>query len=62
MKSAFLFLLIILIAQSVTLAQSQCGSITGKVFNSTTQEPIVGATVVVAGTTIGNEADSNGNF
>ena len=43
-------------------AQSQTGKITGKVFDASTNEPIIGANVVVEGTSLGGVTDVNGRF
>jgi len=43
-------------------AQSQSVTITGKVTDAETQQPLPGATVVVSGTSNGTIADADGNF
>lgn len=40
----------------------QVGSIVGSVFNQSTKEPVVGASVQIVGTTIGAASDIDGNF
>ncbi len=42
--------------------QKQVGSLSGTVLNSSTKEPIVSATIVIQGTTIGAASDIDGNF
>ena len=43
-------------------AHAQTGTLTGKVKDKTTNEPIIGATVAVSGTTQGATTDFEGNF
>ena len=43
-------------------AYSQTGSIQGVVIDKKTKETIIGANVVIAGTTIGKSTDLNGKF
>lgn len=59
MKKIILLLMIIF---SFISAQSQRGSITGKVVDKLTREPIIGANVIIIGTDIGSAADINGEF
>ncbi|HTX20037.1 MAG TPA: TonB-dependent receptor [Bacteroidota bacterium] len=40
----------------------QTGTLTGKVIDRSTNEPVVGASIVVVGTALGTSADANGNF
>lgn len=58
-KRLLSFLTICLFAVSMAFAQKQ---ITGTVVDKATGEPIVGASVLVKGTTVGAATDINGNF
>jgi TonB-linked SusC/RagA family outer membrane protein len=58
-KLTFLFACLFLVGVSVVLAQS---SISGKVISAENGEEIVGATVMVKGTTTGTITNVNGNF
>ncbi|HEY6950886.1 MAG TPA: TonB-dependent receptor [Bacteroidota bacterium] len=53
-----------LLSVSRLMAQdsAQTGTVTGTVFDKTTNEPLVGANVVVVGTTRGASTDTNGTF
>ena len=42
--------------------QSKTGSLVGRVFDKSTNEPLVGANVVVVGTTLGASTNANGKF
>lgn len=55
--TTFGFLLVALIAQS-----QNTGIITGKVTDAKTQEPLIGATVLLEGTTLGAQTDVDGKF
>ncbi len=57
-KRLWLFIAACLMTASMAFAQS----VTGKVVDSQTGEPVVGATVIVVGTSNGAAADINGNF
>lgn len=58
MKNIILFIVFLLfVGYSPLIAQ-----IGGKIVDSQTKEPIIGATVQVVGTTIGDVSDVNGNF
>jgi outer membrane receptor for ferrienterochelin and colicin len=56
-----LFVLFIAVTTTATYAQ-QTGTITGNVKDSATDRPMVGASVVVAGTHLGTTTDAKGNF
>ncbi|MHB1049429.1 MAG: TonB-dependent receptor [Bacteroidota bacterium] len=61
------FIFILLFSFSAAYSQEdqtsrQTGSIEGKVINTVTKEPVVGASVQVVGTTIGISTDIDGNF
>lgn len=58
-KSFFAILLISTLASNVV---AQTGTIKGKIFDSKTNEPLIGASVVIEGTNIGAVADLDGNF
>ena len=57
-----LFCIIVLIIFSGIKVYSQTGSITGIVVDKKTKETIIGANVVISGTTIGKSTDLNGFF
>jgi TonB-dependent receptor len=60
-KLAFLFLFILVfILQTSILAQS--GSIKGVIFDKESKEPLVGANVIVKGTSLGAASDLDGNY
>ncbi|RAW02548.1 TonB-dependent receptor [Pseudochryseolinea flava] len=59
MKSIFPFLLFLTILYSAALCQNICK---GKIFDSETNEPLVGAAVIIAGTPLGNVTDLDGVF
>ncbi len=60
-KTASLFVILIIIAfQATILAQS--GSLRGKVLDKETKSPLIGANVIVQGTSLGAAADLSGNF
>ena len=59
-KKVLLYLFLI-VNISVTLAQVP-GKIAGKIFDSTTGEPLPGANIMVNGTTIGASSDIEGNY
>jgi hypothetical protein len=46
----------------VAVAQSSTGIIQGHVLDESTREPLIGANVLVAGTSIGSTADAEGHF
>lgn len=53
--------LVILLMQVPMLAQST-GSITGKIIDKNTNEELIGANVLIEGTTIGASTDIDGNY
>jgi hypothetical protein len=59
MRSALFTALFSLVA---VLSMAQNGSITGKVLDAKTSEPIIGANVVIEGTTVGAATDIEGGF
>lgn len=54
--------LILLLLTCTSLAWAQNGTIGGKVVDVKTQEPIIGANVVIEGTTVGSATDLDGVF
>ncbi len=54
--------LVLLLISIATLAGAQNGTIGGKVTDAKTQEAIIGANVVIEGTTVGAATDIDGNF
>ncbi|HYG40226.1 MAG TPA: carboxypeptidase-like regulatory domain-containing protein, partial [Cytophagales bacterium] len=61
MKKRNIFLISILLIFS-GLSYAQVGSIRGQVIDDQSGEPLIGATVLVAGTTTGSPADLDGKF
>lgn len=59
-KLIFLFTCLFMVGVSLTSAQSR--PISGKVISSEDGKPVIGASVLVKGTTIGTITDVNGNF
>lgn len=60
MRNKFkIFVLLALLSQ---FAFAQYGKISGKVVDKETKEPLVGASVVIQGTTLGAATDINGNY
>ncbi|MDO8550292.1 MAG: TonB-dependent receptor [Ignavibacteria bacterium] len=59
-KNIFTTLTMLLILSSVTFGQS--GKISGKVIDQQSQEPLIGANILIVGTTYGAATDVNGNF
>ena len=57
-----LFLIVNLLLSTQFLLWAQNGSISGKVVDATTGEELIGATVLITGTTIGTITDFDGNF
>ena len=51
-----------LIGENAVLAQNQTNTITGKIFDNETGETVIGASVVIKGTTEGVTTDLDGNF
>ena len=60
MKTKLLFMLLLFLCVSTAWGQSK--SISGKVTSTTDNEPVIGASVVVKGTTNGTITDFDGNF
>lgn len=58
-KLTFVILLFLAFAQT---SKAQTGTIKGKIFDAKTNEPLIGASVLVTGTAIGAAADLDGNF
>ena len=58
-KRLWLFLAVCLMAVGMTFAQK---TVTGKVIDGETGEPVIGASVLVQGTTLGKSTDIEGNF
>ena len=56
------FLLACLMLIGVGLVNAQSRSVTGKVISAEDELPIIGASVMVKGTTVGTITDVNGNF
>ena len=61
------FFLLLVLGIGVTYAQSVEGNkqpitVTGKVFTETDDEPVVGASIVIDGTSIGTATDLDGNY
>ena len=59
-KLTILFTCLLLIGVGLVNAQSR--TVTGKVISAEDEQPIIGASVMVKGTTIGTITDVNGNF
>ncbi|WP_419801566.1 SusC/RagA family TonB-linked outer membrane protein [Mucilaginibacter sp.] len=53
--------LLILLLQLPSKLQAQA-PVTGSVKDSVTAEPVIGASIIVKGTTVGTQTDANGNF
>lgn len=62
MRLKYLILLLTNILYSYTTLFSQSGTIKGRVFNSSNNEAIVFANLIIANTNIGTVSDINGNF
>lgn len=63
MKKKGLFLLCLMLALSLPdLAAQQSGTVKGRVLDGETNEPLIGASVIISGTTRGTATDVNGNF
>ena len=58
---AALLLIIVLIVPEWTMA-GEYGTISGTILNKESGEPIVGVTIMIAGTSIGTYSDLNGNY
>jgi TonB-linked SusC/RagA family outer membrane protein len=55
-------LFVSLIMATAGMAQAQTGRVTGQVLDSSTAQPLVGARVIVVGTTLGGNTDADGHF
>ena len=62
MTRSFLLLFISFLPLLQSWGQTTDGSITGRVFDAVTREPLPGANVLVLGTTLGAATDIDGNF
>ncbi len=60
LKTFYTTLLLLVISVSLNFAQT--GRISGKVVDKQTGEPLVGANIIVMGTTLGAATDANGEF
>jgi len=56
------FKIFVLLALLTQFAFAQYGKISGKVVDKETKEPLIGASVVIQGTTLGAATDINGNY
>ncbi|MDP4238018.1 MAG: carboxypeptidase-like regulatory domain-containing protein, partial [Bacteroidota bacterium] len=56
------FLLTCLLLVGIGLVNAQSKSITGNVFSADDGQPVIGATVMVKGTTLGTITDADGKF
>lgn len=54
--------IIAMLVLSVTMLMAQTKIVTGNVISAEDGEPVIGATVIVPGTTLGAVTDINGNF
>ena len=61
MKRLFTFLLILLIS-SIAVHAATTGKIKGTITDLRTGEPLIGANVIILGTSLGAATDVNGNF
>ena len=57
-----LFSILVCLVACTTMLMAQQKTVTGRVISSEDGEPVIGATVVVTGTTTGTTTDGNGNF
>ncbi|MCD4702180.1 MAG: carboxypeptidase-like regulatory domain-containing protein, partial [Candidatus Aegiribacteria sp.] len=60
--SVFLFFIQIIVMVSVTIGAEPTGSISGEVVSQNTMDPVIGAFVMVEGTSCGAVTDVSGNF
>lgn len=60
MRRLLLFLLLALVSAAAALAGN--GKITGRVTDASSKEPLIGATVVLVGSTMGSATDADGKF
>lgn len=58
----FLFTIVIVVCATAALLPQNKGVVTGTITDKNTREPLIGANVVLEGTTLGASADINGNF
>ena len=56
------FLLLLALVASAPALLAQTGTLTGRVLDSSTQEPLPGATVLLTGTSLGAATDLTGRF
>jgi hypothetical protein len=61
-KILSLFILLTAISYPQSLSENGNGSISGTVVDFITKQPLIGANIIVVGTTIGAATDLNGNF
>ncbi len=59
MKSIYNLLIVSILTMNIAFAQNQ---IKGKIFDNTTKEPIVGASIIAQGTNFGKITNANGEF
>jgi len=62
MKKAILSSLIVAVFSFISLAVNAQGTVTGTILDAETNEPLIGASIVVQGTTTGTVSDVNGKF
>lgn len=62
MKKAILSSLIVAVFSFLSLAVNAQGTVTGTILDAETNEPLIGASIVVEGTTTGTVSDVNGKF
>ncbi|MCX6152425.1 MAG: carboxypeptidase-like regulatory domain-containing protein [Ignavibacteriales bacterium] len=60
-ENKLITIILFLLLTGFTIAQSS-GKVTGKVTDASTGEPVVGATIIVDGTSYGSVADINGDY
>ncbi len=61
-KSKFILLITIQLILSNILSAGTTGKISGRVYDSKTNEPLIGINVVLVGTTMGASTDVDGNY
>jgi hypothetical protein len=62
MKIRFIYLALLLISTHLTALAKDSGTIAGRVLDSRSKEPLIGANVIVLDTQFGAASDLNGNF
>lgn len=62
MKHTFRFLIIAIFTLSFTIANAQTGTIRGTIIDDATGETIIGASILLKGTSIGTRTDIDGKF